>query len=84
MGTIAGTLTRQEIQQAIQQAQQIAASVSPAVQSGQFVFFAAFDGTNNDRNHTGWLSRDNAVLILDRNHGWLSLLANAGRWGLAA
>jgi len=50
MGSIVGTLTEQEIQQAMQQAQRIAASATTTVQSGQFVFFAAFDGTNNDRN----------------------------------
>jgi len=50
MESIAGTLTQQDIQQSIQQAQQIAASAAPIVQSGQFVFFAAFDGTENDRN----------------------------------
>jgi hypothetical protein len=50
MDIIARKLTQEEIQQAIQQAQRIAASASPTVQSGQFVFFAAFDGTNNDRD----------------------------------
>uniref|UniRef100_UPI003D0C101E Ig-like domain-containing protein n=1 Tax=Sedimenticola sp. TaxID=1940285 RepID=UPI003D0C101E len=47
---IAGTLTQQEIQQAIQQAQQVAASATQAIQSGQFVYVANFDGTNNDQN----------------------------------
>ncbi|HUX81329.1 MAG TPA: hypothetical protein VMV35_00680, partial [Halothiobacillus sp.] len=41
-------VTPEELQQAQQQAQAIAASTS-AVQAGQFVFFAAFDGTNNVR-----------------------------------
>ncbi len=49
MGVTAGTLTQQEIQDAILQSQQIEASASQALTSGQFVFFAAFDGTNNDR-----------------------------------
>lgn len=51
MGIVAGTLTPEEIQQAIQQAQRLAASASKTIQSNQFVFFAAFDGTNNDRDH---------------------------------
>ena len=51
MGIVAGTLTPEEIQQAIAQEQQLSASASQTIQSGQFVFFAAFDGTNNDRDH---------------------------------
>lgn len=51
MGIVAGTLTPEEIQQAIQQVQRLAASASKTIQSNQFVFFAAFDGTNNDRDH---------------------------------
>jgi len=54
MGSIVSTLTPEEIQQAQQQAQTIAASSSLAVQSGQFVFFAAFDGTNNIRTNPGF------------------------------
>src|SRR5574340_1609084 len=51
MGSVAGTLTPEEIQQALQQAQQLSTSTSESIRLGQCVFFAAFDGTNNDRDH---------------------------------
>jgi hypothetical protein len=47
MSSIVYTLSEAEIQQAQQQSQAIASASGLAVQSGQFVFFAAFDGTNN-------------------------------------
>ncbi len=49
MGVTAGTLTQQEIQDAFIQSQRIAASAGQVISSGQFIYFAAFDGTNNDR-----------------------------------
>ncbi|MBD3810941.1 MAG: cadherin-like domain-containing protein, partial [Betaproteobacteria bacterium] len=54
MGTIVSTLTSEEIQQAQQRAQAIAATSTLAIQSDQFVFFAAFDGTNNIRTNPGY------------------------------
>lgn len=51
MGIVAGMLTPEELQQTIQQAQRLASSVNQAVPSDQFIFFAAFDGSNNDRHH---------------------------------
>lgn len=50
MGDIVRTLTQEELQQALQQEQAIASASALAVQAGQFVFFAAFDGTNNERD----------------------------------
>ncbi len=49
MGIPVKNLSASEIQQAQLQAQAIASAATLAVKSGQFVFFAAFDGTNNDR-----------------------------------
>ncbi len=46
MGIVVKNLSATEIQQAQQQAQAIASAATVAVQPGQFVFFAAFDGTN--------------------------------------
>ncbi|PFH10884.1 hypothetical protein BCF11_3318 [Collimonas sp. PA-H2] len=51
MTTVAGTLTSTQTQQAQQQANTIAGSASKIVSGNQFVFFAAFDGTNNDKNN---------------------------------
>lgn len=51
MGIIVRQLTAQEVQQAQTQAAAVANSASSVVTQGQFVFFAAFDGTNNDRNN---------------------------------
>jgi len=51
MGTsIAGTLSATQVQQAQNQAQAIASSASQTINEQQFVFFAAFDGTNNNAN----------------------------------
>lgn len=51
MTIIAGSLNDQQTQQEQQNAQAIAdAAQAGAIRSNQFVFFAAFDGTNNDRN----------------------------------
>lgn len=50
MTTIAETLTTAQVAQAQVQAQAIASSGSAVVGGNQFVFFAAFDGTDNDRN----------------------------------
>ena len=47
------TLSAQESQVVEQQAATLAASGSPAVQKDQFVFFAGFDGTRNDRADLG-------------------------------
>ncbi|MDP9123474.1 MAG: hypothetical protein M3N82_02565, partial [Pseudomonadota bacterium] len=51
--SIAGTLTPDQVQTAIQQSQQIgaAATANSLGASNQFVFFAGFDGTNNDAAH---------------------------------
>lgn len=46
MGIVVKNLSATEIQQAQQQAQAIASAATLAIQPGQFVFFAAFDGTN--------------------------------------
>lgn len=54
MGSVIHTLSAEEIQQAQQQAQAIAAASSLVVQCNQFVFFAAFDGTNNIRTNPGF------------------------------
>lgn len=48
--SIAGTLTTEQVQQAQQQANVIAGSANTTISNNQFVFFAAFDGTNNDKN----------------------------------
>ena len=50
------TVTQDELNTVIQTAQNIAGSAQQSVQSGQFVFFAAFDGTNNDRSERGLFS----------------------------
>lgn len=50
MTNIVQTLTPEQISLALQQAQNIANTAAPVVQPNQFVFFAAFDGTNNDRD----------------------------------
>ncbi len=49
MGTVVSTLTADEVQQAIALEQTIAQAAVPTMQAGQFVFFAAFDGTNNNK-----------------------------------
>lgn len=49
MVAIVGSLTPEQIQQAQQNAQTIANSATKTISSNQFVFFAAFDGTNNDK-----------------------------------
>ena len=51
MGIPVKNLSAAEIQQAQQQAQAIASAATLAVKPGQFIFFAAFDGTNNNRNN---------------------------------
>ena len=51
MTAVAETLTSDQIALAQAQAQAIAASASSVVKGNQFVFFAAFDGTNNDVNN---------------------------------
>jgi VCBS repeat-containing protein/YD repeat-containing protein len=51
MGIIAGTLTDQETTDTVEQKDSIAAAAQPSIQANQFVFFAAFDGTQNDRNN---------------------------------
>lgn len=48
--SIVGTLTQSQVEQAQSQAQAIANSASQTISKNQFVFFAAFDGTNNDMN----------------------------------
>jgi hypothetical protein len=50
MGIPVRTLTPAEIQQEQPQAQAISTASRLAVQPGQFVFFAAFDGTSNERD----------------------------------
>ena len=56
MGVVVQTLSAAQISQAQQQAQAIANSANPpAAQPNQFVFFAAFDGTFNDRNNVALL-----------------------------
>ncbi len=51
MSEIVKTLSTSEIAHAQQQAQQIANSARGTVGTNTFVFYAAFDGTNNDRNN---------------------------------
>jgi len=48
--SVAGQLNPTQIQQAQQQAQTIANAANQTINSTQFVFFAAFDGTNNNAN----------------------------------
>ena len=52
MGTtrITTTLTDTQLQTAQNQAAQIASSSTETISANKFVFFAAFDGTNNDRS----------------------------------
>ena len=45
------TLSPSEIQSAVLQSNQIASAATRTVTSNQFVFFAAFDGTRNDRDN---------------------------------
>ncbi|WP_206956333.1 DUF2235 domain-containing protein [Trinickia acidisoli] len=49
--SVVKVLSAQEISRVCQQASVIAASGNPATGADQFVFFAAFDGTNNDKNN---------------------------------
>ncbi len=49
--TYATPLTTAQIQTAQSQAQSIANSATTVIGSNKFVFFAAFDGTNNDRSN---------------------------------
>lgn len=48
--SIVGTLTQSQVEQAQSQAQAIANSATQTISKNQFVFFAAFDGTNNNAN----------------------------------
>ena len=47
---IAGTLTTEQIQQQLKQAEAISNSSINTTSKSEFIFFAGFDGTNNDRN----------------------------------
>lgn len=50
-GRVAGTLTLEQIQQQLRQADAIANSSTYVIPKNEFIFFAGFDGTNNDRNN---------------------------------
>lgn len=49
--TYATQLTSAQVQPAQSQAQTVANSATTVIGSDRFVFFAAFDGTNNDRSN---------------------------------
>ncbi|AUH53153.1 hypothetical protein CXB49_21340 [Chromobacterium sp. ATCC 53434] len=51
MTRIVGQLSADELRQARSRAETIARAAQPAVTAGQFVYFAAFDGTANDKDH---------------------------------
>jgi hypothetical protein len=51
MSEISKILNAAEIARAQQQALNVANSVKAAVSAGSFVFFAGFDGTNNNRDN---------------------------------
>ena len=48
--TYATALTASQIQSAQAQSQNIANSANTVIGGGKFVYFAAFDGTNKERN----------------------------------
>ncbi len=49
--SVSGTLNAQELATTRSESSALGAAAQVTVQPGQFVFFAAFDGTNNDRNN---------------------------------
>lgn len=57
--SIVGTLSCTQIQQAQQQSQAIAGAATQTIGSNQFVFFAAFDGTNNSLADYYWSNEHN-------------------------
>jgi len=57
MGSVVRDLTASEVQDAQAKAAVIATASHEVVQGNQFVFFVAFDGTNNDRDRL-YLSKD--------------------------
>ncbi|KUM02246.1 hypothetical protein AWB61_16830 [Chromobacterium sp. F49] len=50
MTRIAGQLSPEQLKAAQDQAAAIPAAAKPAIAAGQFVYFAAFDGTSNDKD----------------------------------
>jgi hypothetical protein len=66
MGIETRTLTQNEQMIAQQQAEAIANAGSSAISEKQFTFFAAFDGTNNQRDK---LAGDTTTLRPDGNTG---------------
>jgi hypothetical protein len=69
MSSVVRALTQQEILDAQAQSQAIANAGTPAVKEGQFIFFAAFDGTNNDKNNlavSGTTQQTNVGQLFDQ------------------
>ncbi|WP_434631888.1 hypothetical protein [Chromobacterium sp. CV08] len=80
MTRIVGQLSADETRQARARAETIARAAQPAVTAGQFVYFAAFDGTANDKDHLSrGMQSTNAAQLYQQ-----AVTAAAGNPALAA